>query len=231
MNIDFIYNGVVHSVQISQTANRKISEGLGLVVQTYHFSIEQIQTLRIQNDAGTCFNCPLSFSANNGKSGGCYTHKGRIFLAILSKLKRLRGAYLAGKITAYDEKVHKKIIKIANAGSYLRLGSYGEAVTMPEKLIRDICEAIPKRTAYTHLWTDKNYQWAKQFFMASTDGNKFLSDIAQNMGWRYFNIGQTDGVQCPSDPTINKEKRVPCERCNLCGGANKKAKNVWIKQH
>ena len=231
MNIDFIYNGVVHSVQIAQTTNAKISDGFSLVVQTYHFSIEQVESLSIQNDAGTCFNCPLSFAANNGKSGGCYTHKGMIFLGIVSKLKRLNRAYLAGKIPHYSEKVHSKVLKIANAGSYLRLGSYGEAVTMPEKLIQDLCAAMPKRTAYTHMWTDDKYQWAKPFFMASTDGNKFLSDIAKNMGWRYFNIGQTDGVQCPSDPTIKKEKRVSCERCNLCGGASKQAKNIWIKQH
>jgi hypothetical protein len=231
MNIDFIYNGVVHSVQISQTSNAKISDGLNLIVQTYHFSIKQIETLRIQNDAGTCFNCPLSFSANNGKSGGCYTHKGMIFYGIIAKMKRLNRLFIAGKIPQYSEKVHSKVLGVANTGSYLRLGSYGEAVTMPEILVSDMCKAVKNRTAYTHLWPNSEYQWAKQFFMASTDGNKFLSDIAQNMGWRYFNIGQKDGVQCPSDPTINKEKRVPCERCNLCGGASKKAKNIWIKQH
>lgn len=231
MNIDFIYNGLIHNIQIGQTSNSKISDGFGLVVQTYHFSVEQVENCRVQLDSGACFDCPFSFSANGGKSGGCYTHKGEIFMGIISKLKRLHRAYVAGKIPNYNEKVHAKIVKVIHAGNYLRLGSYGEAVTMPEQLVSDMCKVLTKRTAYTHLWVKNEFQWAKKFFMASTDGNTFLANIAENMGWRYFNVGQADGIQCPSDPTIAKEKRVACERCNLCGGASKKAKNIWIKQH
>lgn len=232
MNIDFIYGDIVHSVQISQSTNRKITVGLSLTLQTFHFSMEQIREANIRLDARNCFNCPLSFAANNGNTGGCYTHRGDMFKGIISKMKRLNRALIAGKIPQYNSDIFAKIVKVAPTASFLRFGAYGEAVTMPEELTEKLAGIFGRnRTGYTHLWNNEQYQWAKDFFMASTDGNKFLSDIAQNMGWRYFNIGEASGIQCPSDPTIQKEKRVPCERCNLCGGASKKAKNIWIKQH
>lgn len=233
MNIDFFYDGIVHNIQLDIPKNDKITAGLSLTMQTFHFSVEQIENCNIQLDSGNCFNCPLSFSANNGISGGCYTHEGDMFRGIISKMKRLNRAYIAGNIPQYTTEIHAKILQVASAASFCRFGAYGEAVTMPQNLVESLAEKFGKnRTGYTHLWNKEKYQWASKYFQASTDGNHFLKSIANSMGWREFNMGKTDGsVQCPSDPTISEEKRVPCEKCRLCGGSSVKAKGVYILNH
>ena len=64
----FRHNGIIHVLQTKPSQNRKL--GMGYVVQTYHFSPEQVASGKLSADKDVCFDCPFSYKMNNGKSGG-----------------------------------------------------------------------------------------------------------------------------------------------------------------
>jgi len=231
MNIAFTHNGIVHDIQISTTTNKKLTE-FNVIMQTYHFSIEQVANLDLNQDAKTCFDCKFSYNQNDGKSGGCYTHKGIFRLGLVSKLRRLNKLYTNGKIKPYSKAIEKKILKIASNINFLRLGAYGEAVTLPQSLIEQMCQKVNSYTAYTHMWHLEEYQWASKWFMASTH-NVFEVNIAKDRNFRFYNAGErvSNAVLCPASSSLPKEKRTTCEQCRLCGGANKIAKNIFNPLH
>jgi hypothetical protein len=231
--INFILNKVVHSIDIKKSKTDKLASENSIIMQSYHFSIDQVLDKNIKNDFGNCFDCPFSYNQNGGKSGGCYTHSGMIFLALCSKLSSLNKLLLAGKIPNYSYQIIEQIKNKANKLNIdlLRLGTYGEAVTMPLDFISQLIPLAKKHTAYTHLWHLNEYQDYKSYFMSSTD-NSLLSRIAKDKGWRVFEVGQnSESIQCPSDPIIAKEKRVSCANCGLCSGNKLGAKSIFINKH
>lgn len=231
--INFIYDSIVHSIDIKKSETDKLAAQNSVIMQTYHFSIDQVLDKNIKLDSGNCFNCPFSFNQNNGESGGCYTHEGMIFLGLCAKLTSLNKLLLAGKIANYSNDIINDIRKKANRYNIelLRLGTYGEAVTMPLDFIAKLVPLAKKHTAYTHLWHLDKYQDYKAYFMSSTD-NSLLSSIAKDKGWRVFEVGQnSDSIQCPSDPIIPKENRISCAKCGLCSGNKLGAKSIYINKH
>ena len=231
--INFILNDVVHSIDIKKSETDKLASDKSMIMQTYHFSIDQVLDKNIKNDAGNCFDCPFSFNQNDGKSGGCYTHSGMIFLGLCAKLTSLNKLLLAGKIPNYSDQIIEQIKNKANKYSIdlLRLGTYGEAVTMPLDFISQLVFLAKKHTAYTHLWHLEEYSEYKSYFMASTD-NFLLSKIAKDKNWRVFEVGENnESIQCPSDPIIPKDKRINCAKCGLCSGNKLGAKSIYINQH
>jgi len=102
MNIDFIYEGRIHNIQVSATTNQKLTE-YSVVMQSFHFTFEQVENLDLTLDSNTCFGCDFSFNQNDGKSGGCYTHKGPFRWGLDSKLKRLNKLLVNDKLQPYSE--------------------------------------------------------------------------------------------------------------------------------
>lgn len=230
---NFILNDVVHSIDIKKSETDKLAGETSLIMQTYHFSMDQILEKNIKNDSGTCFDCPFSFNQNKGNSGGCYTHSGMIFLGLCAKVKSLNKLLLAGKIPSFSNDIINDIRKKASRLNIdlLRLGTYGEAVAMPLNFISQLIPLAKKHTAYTHRWHLEEYQKYSAYFMASTD-NSILSRIAKDKGWRVFEVGEnSDSIQCLSDPKLPKEQRVNCARCGLCSGNKLQAKSIYIFNH
>ena len=128
---NFILNNVVHSIDIKKSETDKLASETSLIIQTYHFSMDQILEKNIKNDSGTCFDCPFSFNQNNGISGGCYTHSGIIFLGLCAKVKSLNKLLLAGKIPSFSNDIINQIKKKASRLNIdlLRLGTCGLAVS------------------------------------------------------------------------------------------------------
>ena len=77
----------VHVLQAKISQNSKI--GAGYVLQTYHFSVDQVKNNDFTQDTNNCMDCPFSYNQNNGKSGGCYTHKGMQLMGLKSMLRSL----------------------------------------------------------------------------------------------------------------------------------------------
>jgi hypothetical protein len=111
-SITFVHNGCVHSIDYKPSQNSKL--GFGMVIQTYHYSIEQVLNNELTLDDANCLNCPFSFNQNDGKTGGCYTHKGMQGFGIKSKLRSLHQQFTNGQISEYSTEIVEPFIKFVS---------------------------------------------------------------------------------------------------------------------
>jgi len=228
---NFILGQTVHSIDLKLSATKKL--GGRLVVQTYHYDLQQVINNDFTMDKENCLDCPFSYNQNNGKSGGCYTHKGNMLKGLKSKLRSLNKRYKLGLLTSDYSAVLPTLFKYASKKdiSLVRFGSYGEAVTLPLDLLNGLSKLSKRKTGYTHQWNKPEYKEYASLLMASTH-NVFEANIANDLGFRTFNVGKLDNsIMCPSSPTIEKDKRVSCANCGLCAGNSIKAKNIFIPKH
>lgn len=216
-------------MQAKISENSKI--GIGYVVQTYHFSIDQVKTADIKQDKKNCLDCPLSFS--NG--GGCYTHKGMQLMGLKSMLRRLNKLEESNKIEQFSPAKFKAFIdkvKSTYPVDLVRFGAYGEAVLMGEKVVRQLSKLGKKTTGYTHQWKTENF--AAAYLMASVH-NEAQRIEAKEKGFRSFSVIKkgdevTNSVNCPASKESGKN--LTCVLCGLCNGASKgNTKDVFILSH
>jgi hypothetical protein len=232
--IEYIYSDKknIHVIQAKVSQNSKI--GIGYVIQTYHFSIDQVINNDFKLDKNNCLNCPYSFNQNNGKSGGCYTHKGTQSWGLKSMLKRLHNnldsikPFNSDMLTAF-------YINVVNTYKVdlIRFGAYGEAVLMGEDVINILLPLSKKHTGYTHQWDNKKYTWSKNAFMSSTHNLKEVIK-AEKKGFRNFfattDKEVTSGTNCPA----SKESglNLTCIKCGLCSGTKTNIKkDIFILNH
>jgi hypothetical protein len=149
---NFILGQTVHSIDLKLSATKKL--GGRLVVQTYHYDLQQIINNDFTMDKENCLDCPFSYNQNNGKSGGCYTHKGNMLKGLKSKLRSLNKRYKLGLLTSDYSAVLPTLFKYASKKdiSLVRFGSYGEAVTLPLDLLDGLSKLSKRKTGYTHQW-------------------------------------------------------------------------------
>jgi hypothetical protein len=228
--IEYMYqeNNLVHVIQAKPSQTSKL--GFGYAIQTYHWSIDQVQSLDIKQDKKNCFDCPLSYS--NG--GGCYTHNGQIGAGLKAMLKRLHRLHNENKIKPYDDKLFNAFIGFVEATypvDLTRLGAYGEAVTLRKNIVEELVRLGKKHTAYTHQWKKGNYQ---DYFMASVH-NETQRLASKTLGYRAFlSINKGEKVENSANCPASKEagKKSTCVLCGLCNG-NKSGnkKDVYILKH
>lgn len=219
----FTHNNVVHVLQTKPSSNSKI--GVGYVVQTYHFSLEQVANNNLKLDAGTCFDCPFSYNQNGGKSGGCYCHSFNQYYGLISMLKRLNK--LTIKPLCNDKLNSYLTISKELKPTFTRLSAYGECVTLPLNIIGKLCRLSPKHSGYTHQWSKT--QGYSKYLMASTH-NAIDTSLANSLGFRAFSVGGT-GAVCPASKEFKGNKKT-CNTCAACDGTSKgKRNNITIKQH
>ena len=234
---DFIYvqNNIVNVIQFKASQNSKI--GFGTVVQTYHFSIEQVINNDIKLDALNCLDCPLSYT-NDHKLGICYTHKGLQLLGLKSMLKRLNRLYNEGKIKEFDADKLYKLLEAYNGYKFdlVRFGAYGEPIHLGEYAVALLCRMAKKYrvTGYTHQYNKSEYEWANKYFMASIHNNAERL-TATRKGFRSFFVAENDlkindAVNCLASKESKANKT--CITCALCNGHLGNAKkDVYIKMH
>jgi hypothetical protein len=250
--IEYIFstnNGqIINVIQFKNSANSKI--GQGLVIQTYHFSIEQVSNNDIKLDAKNCLDCPLS-NSNKHALGVCYTHKGMQLFGLKSMLKKLHKLHKLSNIsefnriyyTMWQKSVYRQLNKNikANKDTFIKLtrfGAYGEPIFLGEELIQSLSLMSKNITGYTHQYNKNEYNWANKFFMASTHNKKDIA-IATNRNFRQFNVVLKNekienSTNCPSSKEFEllKGKKVSCVDCSLCSGNFKNIKkNVHILAH
>ena len=234
---------IVNVIQFKDSANSKI--GNGLVIQTYHFSIEQVINNDLHLDSKNCLDCPLSHSSGH-RLGVCYTHKGMQLFGLksmLKKLHRLNGKGLICEfsnttLNAFISRVQSTINKKGQFIKLVRFGAYGEPIFLGEQIISKLAKLGKNITGYTHQYNKNEYNWANKFFMASTHSHKDMA-IATNRSFRQFNVllkndTIVNSVNCPSSKEFEllKGKKVSCINCSLCSGNYKSIKkNVHILAH
>jgi len=230
----FTYNGCVHVLQTKPSGNSKI--GMGYVVQTYHFAEEQVRDNNFTDDTNTCFDCPYSYNQNNGKSGGCYTHKGMQYVGLKSMLNRLNKLYHNNSIKPLDPQQVKDYL---SASKYLhpkvvRFGAYGEPVLLPLNLVGKLYKLAPKTTGYTHQWHKPLVSAYSKYLMASCH-SVIEASVANSMGWRGFvsvdKSQLTAGAICPAAKEFKGHKKT-CVECGACNGRSTgRTNNIFINKH
>jgi hypothetical protein len=228
----------VFVIRRGKTANKKIAPQDQVVVQTYTFSIEQLEYIRrcvdeqtkpslktfFSFDANNCLDCPLS---GNSGSGKCYTHKYMQFSGFVSMLKSICKEHLP---TRLDAEMRGLICRWCE-DTYVRFGTYGEPSLLPIDLVGDMVLGAKSWTGYTHQSRKPWAQAYRAFFMASAHSDK---DAVSMTGWRSFVAIDKDdtstGVVCPASKESNYVSN--CAKCGLCSGmAGKGIKNVQIQLH
>jgi len=228
MRIIFKLKDTLQVFRLGVTSNEKISSSKAVdIVQSYTFSRKQFELdakgmKEFFSVADTnCLDCPFN------EFGKCYTHKFNQYVGFKSMLKSIKKEY-----PTWDDLPTEiptdRLVDMAR-DKYVRFGTYGEPSLHPFDVVSMMVSVAKSHTGYTHQW-DKDDKW-NQLFMASTH-NLFDVNKARSQGWRSF--AATDEpieglVNCPA--STESGKKTSCDSCNLCAGASKKAKDIYILKH
>lgn len=231
--VEYIFekDKIVHVLVCKPSANRKL--GVGYIVHTYHFSVEQVSSGDFTLDSRNCMDCPYSYNMNNGKSGNCYTHGNMMGQGLRSMLKRLKRLWGESKIDKYNKNKFDGFISACSLFTPVlsRLGVYGEPITLPLHNIKKLIEVSIKHTGYTHQWSIHNKKYAK-YLMASTH-SAFESNMANNIGWRSFESSKVKELTMPTCPAAKEftGNKLTCVTCGACNGKIGGRNNIHIKKH
>jgi hypothetical protein len=224
--------------KLDKTTNKKISTGLNKIVQTYSFSLDQLQYVRTSVFKGTkiepgiffsladsvCFDCPFNSYLK------CYTHKYMQFSGFISMLKSISREYSTIEQFSTIEEKQSEIVEMCK-DKYVRFGTYGEPTLVPLELVSNMVKVSKSHTGYTHQW-NKNEAYSA-YFMASTH-NLAQAFQAQRKGFRSFlavknQLPKDDAIICPASKEAGFVST--CEKCGLCSGQRKGRKNIQILEH
>lgn len=220
----YLANDIVNVIQVKPSQNSKI--GFGMVVQTYHFSIDQIRNEDLKLDSKTCLDCPLSFNNN----GGCYTHKGLQRLGLNSMIRRLNKIE---QFNTFDPFKFAEFLNSFGTVNLVRFGAYGEPIHLGYNVVSSLANKGQKTTGYSHQWKKGQFEWANGYFMASTHSDQEATE-ARSLGFRSFKVlleKDQSAVNCPASKESGK--KATCITCGLCNGLKEKGskKDIYILQH
>ncbi len=178
----------------------------GEMVQTYILreDIAPNEAVKTGDDASVCGDCK-----HRGKT--CYVLTFQGPLVVWKQYHK--GAYP----DATPEFVASEARRL---GRKIRFGSYGECTATPRRIWAGL--AGDGNTGYTHQWQQAEYDWLRQFAMAScdTEGER---TVAKAMGWRTFRVRDIDEpvlsgeAQCPASKEAGQ--KLTCSTCMACNGS------------
>lgn len=168
------------------------------------------------NSQAACKDCPLLEK--------CYVKKGMAGMGLRSSSRSVT-----------HDTIHETAVLDKFLGRFVRFGAFGEPVLAGERATREIAEVASGWTGYTHRWREDEYDWAKQYFMASVETHDGMLH-ANERGYRTFRVGKslddmdsTKEILCPASKEAGS--KLTCKQCGLCKGASLGAKNIFIVQH
>lgn len=180
--------------------------------------ISPTDAVKSGDDFSICGHCPHRPSNN----GTCYVNVFHAPLAVWKSWKR-------GNVPTPTQSEYELLLSITR-DKLLRLGSYGDPMSVPHSVFLPFILECKKHTGYTHQWSLKgifnyptqSYDFYKTYCMASCD-NIWQSKIATRKGWKTFRVATTFDI--PQNETVCPGK---CSKCNLCSA---KFGNVFVTVH
>jgi hypothetical protein len=139
-------------------------------------------------------------------------------------------AYTRGKYPRVRGNQIRRLVR----GRKVRLGEYGNFSNADVGLVRDIAEACDGWTLYEHNWRAAHAQPLRPYAMASVSSLAGKAE-ANKLGWRTYRVKRPwepvldDEVVCPASEEAGY--KTTCDRCLLCQGTSKKAKNIVVNDH
>jgi len=207
----------------SDSANDKT----GALVQSFilRSDIPPLEAIHTGADRAICGDCehrPL-IAKQTGKPP-CY-------VAVWQAPRAVFAAYKAGR---YEKATPKQIGKIIT-GKKLRIGTYGDGAAAPVEIWEDMTEFTAGHTGYSHQWKRPDFDHARwsRLVMASADSIDDAA-LANLYGMRAFRVSvgidpQPAEAICPASAEAGR--RTTCEKCLLCAGTSKTAKDIVIADH
>jgi hypothetical protein len=204
---------------VSQSTNGKT----GRMRQTYilHDTLSPWQAVKAGKDECICGDC--KHRGVNGSERTCYVDLGHGPSAVFDCF--IRGGYP-------DISSDPAAIRALYIGRKVRLGAYGDPAAAPVSLWLNLTVNAKGWTGYTHQW--RRFPAFKLLCMASVDSPSERAE-ARALGWRTFRAkrkgdpGEPLEIICPASEEAGK--RTQCERCLLCAGDGRPAKDIVIDVH
>lgn len=192
----------------------------GAMVQTWiiRSDIDPIQASRKGLDTAICGNCPHKGIANPDKASG-WADKRSCYVNLLHGPASIYNAFKRG---AYKP-INTNLLK----GKFIRFGSYGDPLAVPNHVWENLASLASGVTSYTH-----SPDFTSKIHMISVDSEKQALEVKQK-GFRYFRVStdrnlQKNEILCPASKEAGA--RVVCQDCRLCDG-RKSAKDIVIIAH
>jgi hypothetical protein len=214
-------------VIINKIDSNSANDKTGALVQSFILRsdippLEAINTGADKSICGDCEHRPL-LAKKTGRAP-CY-------VAVWQAPRSVYAAYKAGRYERATPAQLRAILK----GRKLRIGTYGDGAAAPVELWEELTAETAGHTGYSHQWKRPDFdhvRWAP-LVMASADT---LDDaaLANLYGMRVFRVSvgidpQPAEAVCPASAEAGK--RTTCEKCMLCGGTTKAAKDIVIADH
>lgn len=187
-----------------ESSNRKT----GAMVQAWILPVEE----RPNKQASVCGDCPVK--------AACYVTWFQAPNAVWRSRSKVR-------VTPDEAAEHIR-------GRVLRIGAAGDPAMVPVAVWETLTRHVKGWTGYTHQWRTCDPSLAR-FCMASVESTPDRV-LAKQKGYRTFRIrasaanpvGERE-VVCPASNEAGY--RTSCERCGLCQGASRQAKDIVIIAH
>ena len=124
---------------------------------------------------------------------------------------------------------------IAPSGKSVRFGAWGDPAMVPFDIMAALLRGASHHTGYTHQW--RKFPKFRHILMASVDTIEEREE-AKKAGWRTFRVAEKftgedvvlpGEILCPASAEAGK--RTTCDKCGLCAGLSRKAKDIMIPVH
>ena len=201
---------------------RSKNKKTGDLIQTWILreDVSPITAVKHNLDVSVCgtTQCP-----HRGKFG-----KGRSRYVNLRSAQTVWKAFVRGSYPRYSEVLHSR--HLADRG--IRIGSYGDPISVPVGVWARIDRVTKFHTGYTHQWAaDSSAAAYAPYCMASVESLE-LQAKAVNEGWRTFratlnenDLGENEKV------CLNSTHNLTCAQCKGCSGANSSRPSYVIQLH
>jgi hypothetical protein len=214
-------------VIINKIDSNSTNDKTGALVQSFILRadippLEAINTGADKSICGDCEHRPL-LAKKTGRAP-CY-------VAVWQAPRSVYAAYKAGRYERATPAQLRAILK----GRKLRIGTYGDGAAAPVEMWEEITAETAGHTGYTHQWRAPWFDHARwsPLAMASADT---LDDaaLANLYGMRVFRVSvgidpQPAEAVCPASAEAGR--RTTCEKCLLCAGTSKTARDIVIADH
>lgn len=194
------------------SSNRKTGD----MIQTWILpaDVEPHRAIKTGQDSTVCGEC----MHRPALGGSCYVTVHQAPLAVYRAYHR--GAYPALDLNAFRDR-------------QVRFGAWGDPAAVPVIVWELIANLASGHTGYTHQWR-RAEPGLERFCMASVD-TAAEREQARAMGWRCFR------TRLPGEETLKGEavcpaseeagKKLTCNECMACGGANGRRGDIAIIAH